>query len=147
MLLYTPFFGKKLNQKNMSFISQMIIEDDTMNVLSCNLSFQPEDDGVEKKFKKPKKGKLTVLIEANDKTDFLTWILSYDMTKNGEIIFYEQDDMSSLKTIKFKEGYCLNYDENFDALSNTPRTVELVIQSKEITVQDMKLMNGWIGIS
>ncbi len=127
----------------MSFLSQMIIEDDTMNVLSCSFSFQQGADSTGKPSQRPKGGQITVVIESTNKTDFLEWMISPNMTKDGEIIFYKRDNMTSLKTIKFKEAYCLNYDEDFDAVSNDPLKTRIVISAKEVTVKDTTFVNNW----
>ncbi|PID68913.1 MAG: hypothetical protein CR968_00420 [Flavobacteriia bacterium] len=127
----------------MSFLSQMIIEDDTMNVLSCSFSFQQGADSTGKPSQRPKGGQITVVIESTNKTDFLEWMISPNMTKDGEIIFYKRDNMASLKTIKFKEAYCLNYDEDFDAVNDNPLKTRIVISAKEVTVKDTTFVNNW----
>ncbi len=127
----------------MSFLSQMIIEDDTMNVLSCSFSFQQGADSTGKPSQRPKGGQITVVIESTNKTDFLEWMISPNMTKDGEITFYKRDNMSSLKTIKFKEAYCLNYDEDFDAVNDNPLKTRIVISAKEVTVKDTTFVNNW----
>ncbi len=127
----------------MSFLSQMIIEDDTMNVLSCSFSFQQGADSTGKPSQRPKGGQITVVIESTNKTDFLEWMISPNMTKDGEIIFYKRDNMSGLKTIKFKEAYCLNYDEDFDAVNDNPLKTRIVISAKEISVKDTTFTNNW----
>ncbi len=127
----------------MSFLSQMIIEDDTMNVLSCSFSFQQGSDSTGKPSQRPKGGQITVVIESTNKTDFLEWMISPNMTKDGEIVFYKRDNMSSLKTIKFKEAYCLNYDEDFDAVNDNPLKTRIVISAKEVTVKDTTFVNNW----
>ncbi len=100
----------------MSFLSQMIIEDDTMNVLSCSFSFQQGSDSTGKPSQRPKGGQITVVIESTNKTDF-----------------------------KFKEAYCLNYDEDFDAVNDNPLKTRIVISAKEVTVKDTTFINNWAG--
>ena len=127
----------------MSFLSQLTIGDDTMNVLRCSFTFEQGSDTTGRPSQKPKGGQLTVLIESTNKTDFLEWMISPNMIKDGEVIFYKRDNMSSLKTIKFKDAYCLFYQEDFDAVSNEPLKTRIVISAKEIKVKDTTFTNNW----
>ncbi|MDC1161807.1 type VI secretion system tube protein TssD [Tenacibaculum sp.] len=127
----------------MSFLSQLTINDDTMNVLRCSFSFDQGADNTGRPSQSPRGGQITVLIESTNKTDFLEWMISTNMTKDGEIVFYKRDNMSSLKTIKFKEAYCLNYQEDFDAVSSDPLKTRIVISSKEITIKDTTFKQNW----
>ncbi|WP_452223839.1 type VI secretion system tube protein TssD, partial [Lacinutrix chionoecetis] len=87
---------------------------------------------------KPRGGQITILIESTNKTDFLEWMISSNMTKNGSVIFYKRDNMSSLKTVKFKDAYCLDYVEDFDAVSSQPLKTRIVISAQEISVKGTK---------
>lgn len=127
----------------MSFLSQLTIDDDTMNVLRCHFSFEQGADTTGRPSQRPKGGQITILLESTNKTDFLEWMISPNMTKDGEVVFYKRDNMSSLKTVKFKEAYCLKYHEDFDAVSNDPLKTRIVISAKEIQVKDTTFENNW----
>lgn len=127
----------------MSFLSKLTIDDESMNVLQCSFSFEQGSDYTGRPSQKPRGGQISILIESTNKTDFLEWMISPNMTKNGEIIFYKRDNLSSLKTIKFKEAYCLNYNEDFDSVSDEPLKTYIVISAKEITVKDTTFKNNW----
>lgn len=127
----------------MSFLAQLTIDDDTMNVLRCSFSFEQGADRTGKPSQRPTGGQLTILIESTNKTDFLEWMISPNMTKDGEVIFYKRDNMSNLKTVKFKEAYCLSYHEDFDSVSNDPLKTRIVISAKEVSVRDTTFVNNW----
>ncbi|MGB0879690.1 MAG: type VI secretion system tube protein TssD [Polaribacter sp.] len=127
----------------MSFLSQLTIDGDTMNVLRCSFNFEQGSDTTGKPSQRPRGGQITILVESTNKTDFLEWTISPNMTKDGEVIFYKRDNMSSLKTIKFKGAYCLKYQEDFDAVSNEPLKTRIVISAKEIKVKDTTFKNHW----
>ncbi len=127
----------------MSFLSQLTIDDDTMNVLKCSFSFEQGADNTGRPSQKPRGGQVNILIESTNKTDFLEWMISSNMAKDGEVIFYKRDNMSSLKTIKFKEAYCLSYNEDFDAVSDEPLKTHIVISAKEISVKGTTFKNHW----
>lgn len=127
----------------MSFLSKITIDDETMNVLKCSFSFEQGADSTGRPSQKPRGGQISVLIESTNKTDFLEWMISPNMTKNGEIVFFKRDNMSSLKTIRFTEAYCLSYNEDFDAVSSDPLKTQIVISAKEISVRDTTFTNNW----
>lgn len=127
----------------MSFLSKLSIDDETMNVLKCSFSFEQGADNTGRPSQKPRGGQITILIESTNKTDFLEWMISPNMTKNGEVVFYKRDNLSSLKTVKFKEAYCLSYKEDFDAVSDEPLQTSIVISAKEISIKDTTYLNNW----
>ncbi|WP_452222786.1 type VI secretion system tube protein TssD, partial [Lacinutrix chionoecetis] len=49
----------------------------------------------------------------------------------------------SLKTVKFKDAYCLDYVEDFDAVSSQPLKTRIVISAQEISVKGTKFSNNW----
>lgn len=127
----------------MSFLSQLIVDDNTMNVLNCSFEFDQGADQTGKPSQKPRGGQVTLLIESTNQTDFLEWMISPNMTKNGEITFYKRDNMSSLKTLTFTDAYCLNYREDFDAISNEPLKTRIKLSAREITIKDTTFVNNW----
>ena len=129
----------------MSFLSQLTIDEDTMNVLHCSFSFEQGSDVTGRPSQQPRGGRMSILLESTNKTNFLEWMISSDMTKNGEIIFYKRDNMSSLKTVQFTDAYCLSYNEEFDAEGSEPLRTRITISAKEITVKDTTFTNNWAG--
>ena len=130
----------------MSFLAQLTIDEDTMNVLRCSFSFEQGADVTGRPSQQPRGGQISVLIESTNKTDFLEWMISNDMTKSGEVIFYKRDNMSSLKTVQFTDAYCLSYQEEFDAEGSEPLKTRILISAKEITVKDTTFTNNWAGV-
>jgi len=127
----------------MSFLSKLTIDGETMNVLKCSFSFEQGADITGRPSQRPRGGQISVLIESTNKTDFLDWMISPNMIKDGEIIFYKRDNLSSLKTVVFKEAYCLNYHEDFDAVSDQPLKTRITISAKELKVKDTTFKNNW----
>ena len=127
----------------MSFLSQLTIDDDTMTVLRCSFAFEQGSDVTGRPSQRPRGGKINILLESTNKTDFLEWMISNDMTKDGEVIFYKRDNMSSLKTVKFTDAYCLSYQEDFNAVGSEPLRTNITISAKEITVKETTFINNW----
>jgi len=127
----------------MSFLSKLKIEDDEMNVLDCTFEFSQEADYNGRPAENPRGGQIKLLIESTSKTEFLDWVISRDMIKDGTITFYKRDNMSSLKTLEFKDAYCLFYKEHFNVLNAEPMQTHLVISAKEIKIKNVTFKNNW----
>ena len=64
----------------------------------------------------PRGGKITVRVKAlNDGTpDLLAWMTERSLPKNGEIKFLETKTNKEMKSIKFTNGYCVNFEEKWE---------------------------------
>lgn len=62
----------------------------------------------------PRGGKINIRVKAlNDGTpDLLAWMIERNLPKNGTITFLETKTGKNMKTIKFTNGYCVNFEEN-----------------------------------
>lgn len=62
----------------------------------------------------PRGGKINIRVKAlNDGTpDLLAWMIERNLPKNGVITFLETKTGKNMKTIKFTNGYCVNFEEN-----------------------------------
>lgn len=127
----------------MSFLSKLKIEDDEMNVLDCTFEFSQEADYNGRPSENPRGGKIEIVIESTSNTEFLDWVISPDMVKEGSITFFKRDNMSSLKTLEFKDAYCLFYKEHFNMSSADPMQTFLVISAKEISIKSVNFKNNW----
>ncbi len=91
----------------------------------------------------PRGGKITVRVKAhNDGTpDLLAWMVERNLPKNGTITFSETKTGKSMKTIKFTNGYCVNYDEKWE--DKKGHYEEIVITCKDIEFGSVKFENEW----
>lgn len=127
----------------MSFLAKFNIDKYEMTVLSFSISFGQAIDASGRPSQRPLGGIINLLVESNSHTDFLEWMISPTMLKDGEIVFYKRDNLSSLKTIKFYHAYCVNYAEEFSATDDSPLQTRLTISAKKIQVKDTTFENEW----
>lgn len=61
-------------------------------------------------------GNITVRVKAlNDgNTHLLNWMLKSDMHKAGEIVFVETMTRTTMKTIRFRKAYCVDYRDYWE---------------------------------
>ena len=98
-------------------------------VMMVNYEFEQETDVEGQMSGIPRGGKITVRVKAmNDGTpDLLAWMTERNLPKNGSIEFLETKTGKAMKTIKFTNGYC----------------VDFVITCKQIEVGSIKFENEW----
>ena len=91
----------------------------------------------------PRGGKLTVRVKAlNDGTpDLLAWMCERNLPKNGEIKFLETKTNKEMKSIKFTNGYCINFEEKWE--DKMGHFEEIEITCKQIEFGNVKYENDW----
>ena len=91
----------------------------------------------------PRNGKIVIRVKAlNDGTpDLMAWMIERNLPKNGTITFLETKSGKVMKTIKFTNGYCVDYTEKWADMQE--HTEEIVITCKEIEFGSVKFGNDW----
>ena len=91
----------------------------------------------------PRGGKITVRVKAlNDGTpDLLAWMIERNLPKNGQIDCLETKTGKAMKSIKFTNGYCVDFDEKWE--DKQGHYEEIVISCKAIEVGSVKYENDW----
>jgi type VI protein secretion system component Hcp len=91
----------------------------------------------------PRGGKLTIRVKAlNDGTpDLLAWMCERSLPKNGTITFLETKTNKEMKTIKFTNGYCVNYEEKWE--DKMGHFEEFTITCKKIEFGNVVYENDW----
>ena len=91
----------------------------------------------------PRGGKITVRVKAHNSgtPDLLAWMTERNLPKNGTITFAETKTGKTMKTIKFTNGYCVNFDEKWE--DKKGHYEEMVITCKDIEFGSVKFENEW----
>lgn len=129
----------------MSFLAVLNINSDIKDVRLLNVEYefsQPVDDNLRPKGK-VRPGLIYLELESDNKTGFAQWMLSDTMQHNGEIVFSKRDSGASLKTVTFKDAYCIFYKEIFSADGDLPMRIQVKISAKEIDINSVKIENMW----
>ena len=127
----------------MSFLAQLNLDGEEFVVLDCEYGVTQGSNENGMPSNKIRGGKISLLIESTIKVDFLEWAITNNATKNGEIIFFKRDNVSSFKTLEFREAFCLELLEKFNAEDGQPLQTKLLISAKEITIRGTTLTNNW----
>ena len=91
----------------------------------------------------PRGGKIIVRVKAmNDGTpELLAWMIERNLPKNGQIDFLETKTGKAMKSIKFTNGYCVDFDEKWE--DKMGHFEEITISCKAIEVGSVKYENDW----
>lgn len=91
----------------------------------------------------PRGGLIRVRVKAlNDGTPDLTaWMVERNLAKDGTITFNETKTGNVMKTIKFTNGYCVDYQEHWE--DKKLHYEEFVITCKEIKFESVIYTNDW----
>ncbi|TDH18493.1 hypothetical protein EXU57_23130 [Segetibacter sp. 3557_3] len=127
----------------MSFIAQLVLEEEEMNVLHCTYGFNQDIDATGKPTAIPLGGSVNLVLESNGKTDLFDWMISPTQTKKGIITFYRSDNMIKLKTLEFTDAYCVSYRETFGHKGEEPMQVNIQISARKLKLNDSAFEKNW----
>ena len=91
----------------------------------------------------PRGGKINIRVKAlNDGTpDLLAWMVERNLPKNGVITFLETKTGKTMKTIKFTNGYCVNFEERWE--DKKGHFEEIEISCQKIEFESVVFENDW----
>lgn len=91
----------------------------------------------------PRGGQIKLRVKAlNDGTpDLLAWMVERNLPKNGVVTFMETKTGKVMKTIKFTNGYCINFDEKWE--DKKGHFEEIVITCQKIEFGSVVFENDW----
>ena len=115
-----------------------------MNVLSCSFSLHQEVDHTGRPSSITRGGQISLIVESDANNDIFEWMCNNFERKDGSIVFTKRDSDATMKELKFKEGYLINFDENFTASTNNPMHISFTISAKEITMGNGTHKNEWV---
>ncbi|HEX4852074.1 MAG TPA: type VI secretion system tube protein TssD [Puia sp.] len=126
-----------------SFAAKFKLDGNEFSVLSCSYAFGQGVDAKGQPTTEVQGGNISLQIAASDDSSIIGWMIDPNGKKNGSIVFQRSDQDSTLKEVKFEEGYCVGYSETFNANSTMPMTISLNITAKKISVGDASLEKKW----
>ncbi|MCV9928754.1 hypothetical protein OIU83_13875 [Flavobacterium sp. LS1R49] len=130
----------------MSFLAKLQIDGEEYNILDFNINFKQETDTTTKPTGNAKGGIIKMTIQADHSTNFLSWMLSSDQSKDGKITFYRRDAMSKMKELTFEKAFCIGYEEQFSSTNDIPMKITMEIVSREMAFGEAKFLNDWIEL-
>jgi hypothetical protein len=127
----------------MAFAATLNMAGKEWTILNLHYSLTQETDAMGQPSSIARGGKLTLTVEATDDTTFFDWMTNSWERKDGSIKYKKRDSDATLKELKFKDSYLVNYTENFDHDSNQPLSETVTLSAKELDLGNAKFTNNW----
>jgi hypothetical protein len=127
----------------MSFLAKLELNGETFNVLEFDVNFDQNTDNNGKPANKTKGGQIRLVVETTQTDLFSDWMVSQTSVKDGKVVFYRRDAMSTMKNVVFKKGYCISFHESFRSEGATPMITKILITSNEIKIGNTLFENNW----
>ena len=91
----------------------------------------------------PRGGKIQVRVKAHNSgtPDLMAWMVERNLAKDGTIEFLETKTGKAMKTIKFTNGYCVNFEEKWE--DKMGHFEEITITCQNIEIGSVKFENEW----
>lgn len=128
----------------MSFKAKLKVAGKENNVLGCHYAMKQETDATGRPSAITRGGKITLTVESTGDSSFFEWMCNNFERKDGSIVFVKRDTDATLKELTWKEGYLVEYKENFDSTGDNPITETFTISAKEIGLGNGKHLNEWV---
>ena len=116
-------------------------------VVSCSYSFGQSTDDKGRPSSVVQGGTVMVTVVSTDSVKLMSWMLDPYKRADGKIVFKRGDQDSNMKTISFKEAYCVGYTETFDARGSSSQAsmlLSLVISANKLDIGGATLDNKWV---
>jgi Hemolysin coregulated protein Hcp (TssD) len=127
----------------MSFKAKLKLGSAEYNVLSCTYALKQETDATGRPSSVTRGGKISVTIESTGDTVNFEQMCNNFERKDGSIVFIKRDNDGTLKELKFKEAYMVDYRENFDSTGDNPVTETFTLSAREIGMGSGSFENLW----
>ncbi|MEZ0129536.1 type VI secretion system tube protein TssD [Flavobacterium sp. LBUM151] len=127
----------------MSFLAKLELDNEVFNVLEFDVTFTQNVDNNGKPANRTKGGQIRMVVESTQTDLFSDWMVSQTSIKDGKVIFYRRDAMSTMKNVTFKKAYCISFHKNFRSEGANPMTTEILISSNEIKIGNTVFESNW----
>ncbi|WP_346237423.1 type VI secretion system tube protein TssD [Niabella insulamsoli] len=128
----------------MSFTADLKVSGQTYPVLSANFALDQQVDHKGKVTSHVRGGLISVSLASTGDTTLFDLAADDDKRVDGSIIFYKDDGKSTMKELKFKQAYVVNYTESFAAYTNDPMNIGLTFSAESITLGEVEFNNNWV---
>ncbi|GAA0543375.1 type VI secretion system tube protein TssD [Chitinophaga japonensis] len=128
----------------MSFKSELEVAGKKYVVKNCSYDLTQEVDATGRPSSVTRGGRIRLTVESTGETDLFEWMVNNFERKDGSITFYKRDSDSKLKTVNFKEGYLVKFEESFHADNPDPMTITFTISAREVSSGSGTHINQWV---
>jgi uncharacterized membrane protein YgcG len=131
----------------MSFLAKLEVGGTEYNILNVEYDISQVMDQNHRPNGAPRGGLIHIVLESGNNNDLVEWMVQKDMIKNGKITFYRRDANSQMKTVSFKDAFCVHLKEVFIADGKNPMVTKITVSAREMTINKSTITNAWAGMN
>lgn len=128
----------------MSFKAKFNVAGKEYRVLASSFDLHQLVDKTGRVSSETRGGRINVVVESTQETDLFEWMCNSYESKDGSLIFLKRDSDATLKELKFKEAYMIDYSEAFNSTDDRPMNISFTLSAKEIELGNGKFSNEWV---
>ena len=128
----------------MSFKAKLSVAGKDYNVLNVSYDLTQGVDATGRPSSVTRGGQINVRVESTQETDLFEWMCNNFERKDGSITFLKRDSDATMKELKFKEGYMIKYEEEYNSDNKNPMTISFAISAQEMSLGNGTHKNEWV---
>ena len=131
----------------MSFLAKLEMDSKEYNILNVEYEISQSVDDDLRPIRAPRCGTIHILLESSSDNNLVEWAMSHKMMKEGKITFYRRDASSQMKSVSFKDGFCVYLKEIFTSDGKNPMVTRITVAAREMTIGKYNIKHTWAGMS
>lgn len=88
-------------------------------------------------------GQVIITVESTGDSSLMEWMCDSFRTEDGQVDFYRADQNSISKSINWEQGYCVKYEQNYNATSKTTMLETFTVSAKAVSIGTGRHENDW----
>ncbi|WP_234859533.1 type VI secretion system tube protein TssD [Aquimarina aquimarini] len=114
--------------------TQLIIDHKRYNLMECFFNFSKPRNDTDRERVKSKENSIIVLIDFDKQKELVDWAESDTATRNGRIIFFNEDETGIKFSLIFQKGYCIDLSIEHSDFSETKMRAKLKIRADKMSI-------------
>ena len=127
----------------MSFQAVLKLDGKEIRVLHCSYALSRDVDSTGRPSSMTRGGQINFEVESTDDNSLFAWIAGQYDLKDGEVTFFKRDSKTTMKTLKWTNGYIIQFTESLDAMGENPMTIHFTVTAEKIESNDAMHVNPW----
>ena len=131
----------------MAFKAILELEGNEYQVLYSKVEMTRHVDGKGAVSSEVKGGRVNVKVKSTENTTVIEQAVnSQHKPVSGKIKFFKADSEQVMKELSFENGFIVYFNEELNALEETPMTTEITFSAEKIMLGNATLDNNWAKV-
>lgn len=127
----------------MSFRANLNFEGEDFDVIKCDYTIERDVDSKGRPSSNLYGGKVHITVESTSKISLFEKMASQFKPNSGTIAFKKDDEDSTMKELKWENGYIIGLEENMAITGETPMLITITISAQSLSIGDAIFEQNW----